>query len=112
MNKVINTLLWCFINDFQPLNSVQYLMCKLHSHIVTLFREVKANLNTLLLYQSGLRVGYLVSGDYDCVSDSYVYICIVTPGGEKSSLDYIVNQLYCCNLTVYSFGVYHNKTIS
>lgn len=108
MNKVVNTLLWCFINDFQPLNSVQYLMCKLHSHIVTLFREVKANLNTLLLYQSGLRVGYSVSGDYECLSDSY----IVTPGGEKSSLDYIVNQLYCCNLTVYSFWVYYNKTIS
>lgn len=74
MNKVVNTLLWCFINDFQPLNSVQYLMCKLHSHIVTLFREVKANLNTLLLYQSGLRVGYSVSGDYDCVSDSYTFV--------------------------------------
>lgn len=110
MNKVINTLLWCFINDFQPLNSVQYLMCKLHSHIVTLFREVTANLNTLLLYQSGLRVGYSVSGDYDCVSDSY----IVTPGGGKvkSRSNYIVNQLYCCNLTVYSFWVYYNKTIS
>lgn len=61
MNKVVNTLVWCFVNDFQPLNSVPYLMCKLHSNIVTVFREVQQiNLQlfgVLLLYQSGLGGG-------------------------------------------------------
>lgn len=86
-------------------------MCKLYFYIVIFFREVKVNLNIFLLYQFGLRVGYLVLGDYDCVFDLYVYICIVIFGGEKLSFDYIVNQLYCCNLIVYSFGVYYNKII-
>lgn len=127
MNKVVNTLVWCFVNDFQPLNSVPYLMCKLHSHIVIVFREVQQiNLqlfSVLLLYQSGLGGGLFSNKRLSM----FIIYCnrwwklSQVPAALLTSITSIIiiinlNQLYWCNLTVYNIWFiiikqYHNLMV-